>query len=120
MRKIVEAGGYAGVLGVSREMGRFRPDHAPRVDLARRGRLRGRPPHGEVAVTAEQEPSIMVMASETQSLLGAWRGLAYQAYQLGRKVVRFPILKMLIPKKLRRRVQSRMLNSVIDQLPDRR
>jgi len=62
----------------------------------------------------------MAVASEARSLSGTQRGLTYQVYQLGRKLVRLPILKAWNPKELRYRVQSWMLASVIDQLPDRR
>src|SRR4051812_32459263 len=45
---------------------------------------------------------------------------AYEVYRLGRKLCRLPVLKALIPRRLRSGVQRRMMAGVIDRLPDRR
>lgn len=58
--------------------------------------------------------------NEARDRPGAVEALMYQAYRLGRRLVRLPFVAAWIPGKLRSRVQSRMLARVIDQLPDRR
>lgn len=44
----------------------------------------------------------------------------YQLYRLGRRVSRIGLLKQLVPRSLRTRVQSRLGGAVMDEFPDRR
>jgi SAM-dependent methyltransferase len=64
----------------------------------------------------------METVSETRSHAGVMGTAAYRAYQLGRMLCRLPVLKALIPGRLRSVVQRRMLSrgDVIGRLPDRR
>ena len=45
---------------------------------------------------------------------------SYQLYRIGRRVSRNPIVRRLLPERLRARVQGRLLNGAIQHLPDRR
>ncbi len=58
--------------------------------------------------------------NEARDRRGPVEALTYQAYRLGRRLVRLPFVDAWIPGTLRARLQSRMLSRVIDQLPDRR
>ena len=46
--------------------------------------------------------------------------LSYSLYQLGRRIVRLPVLRSFIPDSVRLAVQSRILGSAINCMPDRR